>query len=248
MEVRENKKGRYVDLTGQRFYFLTAVEKLPTEKGKPTYWKCLCDCGNYHVASASNLKHGNVKSCGCKTTEMRLSALKAEYVPPENNVVCPICGKEFHLKPYSIKRAKVHFCSKECQNNARRIYMKGSGNHQYGLRKEKNASWKGGRRLNNLGYIEIFMPEHPFATRNKLVLEHRLIAEKYLLTDENSIEIDGKRYLRPEYIVHHKNHIRTDNSPENLEIMRKEEHSSLHSLENPMPRDPITHRFVSKKL
>ena len=156
----------------------------------------------------------------------------------ENNSICPICGKEFHLKPYRIKRAKVNYCSKECQNKARSIYMLGAGNHQYGVRKEKNASWKGGKRINTYGYIAIFMPE---------VLEHRLVAEQYLLTEENSIEVDGKRYLKPEYIVHHKNHVRTDNRPENLEVMLKSQHSSIHNLERPMPRDPVTQRFVSRK-
>lgn len=125
--------------------------------------------------------------------------------------------------------------------------MKGNGNHQYGLRGELNDSWKGGKKLTRYGYITVQCIGHPFSVgKGDYVLEHRLVSEKYLLNDENSIEINGKKYLKPEYVVHHKNHIRTDNRPENLEVMLKSKHSSIHSLESPMPRDEKTGRFIKK--
>lgn len=165
----------------------------------------------------------------------------------ELNVKCPMCGKEFHLKPYSIKRSKRHFCSKKCFYEAKKILMSGSGNHQYGLRGSLNSSWKGGRKITQYGYMAVYMPDHPFAEYGKIVLEHRLVAEKYLLTDENSVEIDGKRYLRPEYIVHHKNHNRLDNRPDNLEVMLKGKHSAMHAAEQRQERDNKTGRFVSRR-
>lgn len=161
------------------------------------------------------------------------------------NMTCPVCGKRFHLKPYAVKRAKKHYCSIACHKVAKEEYMVGKNNHQYGLRGELNDSWKGGRKLTRYGYIAVQCIGHPFAVgRGEYVLEHRLVAEKYLLTDENSVEIDGKRYLSPKYIVHHKNHVRTDNSLENLEVMLKSKHSSIHSLESPRPRDEKTGRFI----
>lgn len=167
----------------------------------------------------------------------------------ELNAECMNCGKRFHLKPYALNRHKTHYCSKECRNEARKQYMKGSGNHQFGLVGERNASYKGGRIVSRYGYILVSAPYHPFKQgRNNYVLEHRLVAEKYLLTDENSVKINGKRYLSPEYVVHHKNHVRTDNRPENLEVMRLGEHSSMHNTEEPQPRDPVTQRFVSRKV
>ena len=50
------------DITGQKFNHLTAVEIVSR---KPLRWKCLCDCGNYTTVLSTNLRSGNVKSCGC---------------------------------------------------------------------------------------------------------------------------------------------------------------------------------------
>lgn len=60
-------KGNFVDLTGQRFARLTAVECV--SRGKPTTWKCFCSCGNSTIVEASNLRNGKTKSCGCLVHE-----------------------------------------------------------------------------------------------------------------------------------------------------------------------------------
>ncbi len=148
------------------------------------------------------------------------------------NVKCEICGKRYHRKPYLVNRAKHHYCSVSCHKEAKKEYMKGEGNHQYGLRGELNSSWSGGRRISTYGYVSVQQIGHPFArSSSNYVFEHRLIAEKYLLTDENSVEINGKLYLSPAYVVHHKNGNRLDNRVENLEVMTISEHQSLHDKE-----------------
>lgn len=57
-------KGR-LDIKGQKFGKLIALE--PTDKRYNSFvvWKCLCDCGNICEVSLGHLKMGNVKSCGC---------------------------------------------------------------------------------------------------------------------------------------------------------------------------------------
>lgn len=53
-----------IDKTDQKFNMLTAIERLPNYKGNGiTYYKCLCDCGNFHYVSHNNL--GKTYSCGC---------------------------------------------------------------------------------------------------------------------------------------------------------------------------------------
>lgn len=153
------------------------------------------------------------------------------------NCQCPICGKQFHLKPYSLKRAKTHYCSRKCHAEAKREYMKGEGNHQYGLKGDKNASWKSDRRLSNYGYILVRDPSHPFHDKDGFVFEHRLVAEKNLLTDDNSVEVDGVRYLSPEFVVHHINFDRADNRVENLLVLTHKEHQQLHYKLNPNSRN-----------
>ena len=124
--------------------------------------------------------------------------------------------------------------------------MKGEGNHQFGLIGEKNPTWKGGKRKTCYGYISVYTPEHPFGDKTtKRVFEHRLIAEKYLLDKENSIEINGKRYLKPEYDVHHIDFDRTNNDVNNLIVLKKSEHRKLHCKMNPQNRNTETGRFAA---
>lgn len=50
------------DLTGQKFNKLTVIG---IASRNPLYWECRCDCGNIVHVRPSNLKQGQVKSCGC---------------------------------------------------------------------------------------------------------------------------------------------------------------------------------------
>lgn len=159
--------------------------------------------------------------------------------PNWNNCTCPICGKKFHLKASHVKTAKNHYCSRKCFYEAKKEYMKGKGNHQFGLKGSKNASWKSDRKLSRYGYIQVRCLDHPFRDKQDWVFEHRLVAEEYLLTPENSVEIDGKRYLSPNYQVHHKNFDRLDNRPENLEVITPEEHMRIHTKLNPISHDEM---------
>ena len=64
----KKKKSNFIDLTGQRFGKLVVLEQTqkPDYVNRQTiYWKCKCDCGNYHIAEGTNLRRGNVLSCGC---------------------------------------------------------------------------------------------------------------------------------------------------------------------------------------
>ena len=78
---------------------------------------------------------------------------------------------------------------------------------------EKNPRWRGGKRINETGYISVLSPKHPFCNSIGYIKEHRLVVEKYL-----------GRYLTPKECCHHlgikypvgsyKN--KGDNRPENL--------------------------------
>lgn len=153
-----------------------------------------------------------------------------EYKENENkNCVCPICNKKFHSKKSHIDKCKNVYCSRECFKIAKTEYMKGKGNHQFGLKGSLNASWKSDKIISTYNYVQIRKMDHPFKDKRGFVFEHRLIAEKYLLDNNNSIEINGQRYLCPDYCVHHIDGNKLNNSVNNLKVMTRKEHTSIHA-------------------
>ena len=73
------------------------------------------------------------------------------------------------------------------------------------------------RRVRGDGYVDLWRPDHPIATGIGYVAEHRMVAwDAGLLTD-------------PNLQVHHKNHDKTDNRIENLEVLDVAEHARLHA-------------------
>ena len=159
-------------------------------------------------------------------------AHKALHAKP--NCICEVCGKEFHLKQSAIDRNKHHTCSVECLNKLKSILYKGAGNHQYGLKGDKNASFKGNiilHRNNNLIERLVYMPDHPYADKNGRVKEHRLVVEQdYKRFDIKYFEeINGKYYLKRSTQVHHINFNHNDNRIENLIPLTRSEHTKIHN-------------------
>ena len=59
----------FIDISGQRFGKLVAIQPTEHRQAKSIIWKCMCDCGDIHLASAHNLKSGDVSRCStCKVT------------------------------------------------------------------------------------------------------------------------------------------------------------------------------------
>jgi hypothetical protein len=66
------------------------------------------------------------------------------------------------------------------------------------------------------GYVLIRAPEHPRASGSGYVFEHLLVAEEML-----------GRHLLPGETIHHRNGVRDDNRPENLELWTKPQPSGI---------------------
>ena len=74
-----------------------------------------------------------------------------------------------------------------------------------------NPNWTGGRTLTSKGYVlRSDRPDHPNARASGKILEHTLVMSELL-----------ERPLKDFENVHHKNGVRTDNRPENLELWIK---------------------------
>lgn len=92
------------------------------------------------------------------------------------------------------------------------------------------------------GYIMVHVPGHPFAVGHGYVMQHRLVMEQHLRTNEPDspylVEVDGQMYLRRDLEVHHVNHVKDDNRLSNLIVLTKREHASLHAAEKALTAPP----------
>ena len=198
--------------------------------------KCkICDA----LFQIPNWRESTAKFCSKKCA--------AENMKGDSNVICSQCGKAFHKKKYSIEKYnRTHgiFCSTACYSVARKELMKGNGNHQYGLKGNLNASFKGEevkRRNNKLTEIKIYCPENPNCDRNGRVSKHRLIVEEnYKLFPDKCFEIkNGVIVLKKVYNIHHIDHNHNNNEVSNLLPVTKSEHTKIHNENMIITRDTM---------
>lgn len=103
----------------------------------------------------------------------------------------------------------------------------------------KSNHWKGGI-IKKKGYVWIYNENHPFRNKQNYVQKSRLVMEKWLRENEPDndflIEIDGRKYLRKEFIIHHKNKKVDDNRIENMKVTTKKGHQNIHHKGIPSPK------------
>jgi hypothetical protein len=64
----------FIDLSGRKFDHFSVVRPLGPDgglKGAKCVWECLCECGNYFVASSTQINLGLINSCGCIPLEKK---------------------------------------------------------------------------------------------------------------------------------------------------------------------------------
>lgn len=87
-----------------------------------------------------------------------------------------------------------------------------------GRKGEQNNMWKGGRSIASNGYVLIRVGlSHPLSDTRGYAYEHRLVASQKI----------GRSITSSEH-VHHINGDKTDNRPENLEVLTVVEHRLVH--------------------
>lgn len=112
------------------------------------------------------------------------------YHPSSGHLRCPACRLKNSCTCGKTKQVKSATCG-SCRTVA----------------KSSNGNWKGGKTYHKRGYLMILAPEHPRGLRSPYVFEHILVVESMI-----------GRYLIDGETVHHRNGVRDDNRPENLEL------------------------------
>lgn len=139
-----------VDISGQKFGFLTAIE--PEPKGpKRRRWVCICDCGKSMLAHGSSLRNGSKKTCGhCPSLmlppgEAAFRQLMNQYRQNARNR-----GHEFSLTAEEFKSITSSDCE-YCGKAPTSIYKKARAS----IKDSSSYAYNGVDRVNNsLGYVQ----------------------------------------------------------------------------------------------
>lgn len=167
-------------------------------------------CANPKCDNEFEKTVGNKKFCSkhcqnvvkCKRSNDKYKQIHGEHRPKKlHQLICKFCNKEFICKEHD-----QQYCSRKCASDSHIVYL----NIPQCLESADRKIDK------NIGYVRVYCPMHKKANNWGYVYEHVIIAEQKVGRD-----------LFPNEVVHHKDGVRWNNDPNNLEVMDRIEHSKL---------------------
>jgi len=223
--VRVSRKGKSYETTLRELH--TKFHKLPD----PDTWKCrslmgdrfgmnrLVDVLSKGVKSTLRITLEDGKTFRC-TADHRLAQPGGRWIEAGNLAVgdelvtngttalaCPKCGVPRVLKTKYIYERQRNSVCRACKHKAQKGLMAGPS----------NPAWKGGKFVDSDGYVRLWYPEHHRADNNGYVYEHIVRAE---------VAFGVK--VTPEFHVHHKDGVKSNNEPDNLEVLPAADHHRSH--------------------
>lgn len=110
--------GKFIDLTGQRFGRLVALERAEGRDG-PTRWTCLCDCGSRVTVHGHHLRSGNTRSCGCYQMERRSEIARGRRGPRHPSWIEVPSYAVMHMRLRRSRGAASDYPCADCGDQAR---------------------------------------------------------------------------------------------------------------------------------
>lgn len=194
--------------------------------------KVVCaTCGKEEYVLPCRAKNYHCCSVAC------LAKYNSERYSQKISCICPICGKEFKLKPYSYNRIKsTPCCSKECASKLKETTFIGKNNHQYGLKGKLNASFKDRalpKKNNHVEDMFVYAPEYPDSNKDGRITQHRLNVlrnhkkfNNVFFEEENKIVKFNPKY---NINVHHIDGNHSNNALSNLIPLTRKQHKTIHN-------------------
>lgn len=143
------------NLIGKKFEYLAVIKRVGADKHRHVIWKVKCVCGKIYNVLGQNLRNGNVRSCGCKYSELRGEVNGQKKLKGVSNM-----NTIFYLYKRNAKKRNIDFCL--TKNEFKEItakncfYCNTKPSNEYKGHSESNGSfiYNGIDRIDNTkGYV-----------------------------------------------------------------------------------------------
>lgn len=187
------------------------------KREKPCKEKILVKCAQ--CGKEEYVIYARSKTYVCCCRECLAEYNKVRY-SQKVQCTCPVCGKNFEVKPSRLSRSEILYCSKTCEAVAKQTRYLGENNPNYGNKGEKNPLFRGyalTRSNHMLTEKFVHAPECPNKNRDSRIEEHRYVVWKNHDKFHDVFFIQSENFkIKSEVQVHHINRDHTDNSISNL--------------------------------
>lgn len=215
--MADSSSGQAIDRAGHVYGGWTVVRRAPNTPWGSAKWWCRCECGTIRAVAACALAAGTSKCCGCRKSKARQACAvegceKASAVGRRGWCMAHYLKWRRHGDPTVTILQRQH--PPTCAVEGCDLPYSGNGycrGHRWRWKRYGDPLARGHRRTGKFknadGYVILYRPEHPNATGKGLIGEHRFVMSEML-----------GRPLLPGETVHHRNGIRDDNRPANLDL------------------------------